>query len=274
MVARDARILILCKTYPSPSAKHVETSCVAGVGSDGKLLRLFPVPFRLIKDEQQFKKWQWISARIRKANDDHRPESHKIFVDTIRCDQKQLPTKNNWGARRDVIKGVPVHSDFQQLEQSRLAGGATLGLLQPSRILGVDIVGVDDPEWSAEELKKLVQHQQQGGLFDDADAAEIRTLRKLPFSFYYRYECDVGGTPTTYRHKIVDWEIGALYWRCRREYREDWQEKFKQKLEQDLPARDLMFLMGTIHRFPDKWLIVSLLYPPRTAPTSQAALPF
>lgn len=24
-----------------------------------------------------------------------------------------------------------------------------------------------------------------------------------------------------------------------------------------------MFLMGTIHRFPKQWLIVSVLYPPR-----------
>jgi hypothetical protein len=28
-----------------------------------------------------------------------------------------------------------------------------------------------------------------------------------------------------------------------------------------------MFLMGTIHRFPDQWLIVSLIYPPK--PTLQ-----
>jgi hypothetical protein len=52
------RVLILCKTYPSPSAKYAETSCVAGMTEDGKLIRLYPVPFRLVSDEQQFKKWQ------------------------------------------------------------------------------------------------------------------------------------------------------------------------------------------------------------------------
>ena len=31
-------------------------------------------------------------------------------------------------------------------------------------------------------------------------------------------------------------------------------------------ASDLMFLMGTIHRFPDQWLIVSLIYPPKQPP--------
>jgi hypothetical protein len=32
---------------------------------EGHLVRLFPVPFRLIEDSQQFRKWQWIRARVR-----------------------------------------------------------------------------------------------------------------------------------------------------------------------------------------------------------------
>jgi hypothetical protein len=57
MHAERKRVLILCKTYPSPSSTYVETSCVAGMDDSGKLIRLFPVPFRLVSDEQQFKKW-------------------------------------------------------------------------------------------------------------------------------------------------------------------------------------------------------------------------
>lgn len=37
----EQRLLILCKTYPSPSAKYVETSCVAGMDENGRLIRLF-----------------------------------------------------------------------------------------------------------------------------------------------------------------------------------------------------------------------------------------
>lgn len=54
MASDHQRILILCKTYPSPSARYVETSCVAGMSDDGRLIRLFPVPFRLVEDDQQF----------------------------------------------------------------------------------------------------------------------------------------------------------------------------------------------------------------------------
>jgi hypothetical protein len=35
------------------------------------------------------------------------------------------------------------------------------------------------------------------------------------------------------------------------------------KLETDFARKDLLFLMGTIHRFPDQWLIVGIVYPPR-----------
>ena len=69
MASFIARVLILCKTYPSPSSKYAETSCVAGMTESGELIRLYPVPFRLVADEQQFKKWQWITARLEKARE-------------------------------------------------------------------------------------------------------------------------------------------------------------------------------------------------------------
>ena len=40
MASFVARVLILCKTYPSPSSKYAETSCVAGMTEDGKFIRL------------------------------------------------------------------------------------------------------------------------------------------------------------------------------------------------------------------------------------------
>lgn len=59
---------------------------------------LFPVPFRMIEDGQQFKKWQWIDVRVEKANKDHRPESHKLYVDTIQCGDV-VDTKKAWSGR-------------------------------------------------------------------------------------------------------------------------------------------------------------------------------
>jgi hypothetical protein len=262
MVANYKRILILCKTYPSPSSKHVETSCVAGVDESGQLIRLFPVPFRLVADDQQFKKWQWIYARVRKATDDHRPESFRISVDTIEMQGDPLPTKNAWEARRTAINSVEIFDDFNALELARQSRGVSLGLVRPTQLLDVLISKAKSAEWTADEIAKLMQAQNQASLFDeDAEQSSLKLLRKLPFDFHYKYACQVDGNTTVYEHKLVDWEVGALYWNIHRHA--DWQDKFKQRYLTEFAEKDVLFLMGTIHRFPNQWLIVSVLYPPK-----------
>ncbi len=262
MAFRKAKILILCKTYPSPSARYAETSCVAGLEVDGTLIRLYPVPFRLITDAAKFKKWQWIEAQVEKARKDHRAESHRIGVDTIQCGDT-IGTQGEWSERRKLLEKVPVFSSFDMLEKKRAADGVTLGLVQPHRIIGLDITPCT-PEWSDDEKKKLVQLQEQGNLFDQTDASSIAVLRKLPFDFHYRYTCiGLDGVEVEQRHKLADWEVGALFWNVRDRHADAWEAPFRLKLENDLPSKELTFLMGTIHRFPDQWLIISLIYPPR-----------
>jgi hypothetical protein len=265
MASFIARVLILCKTYPSPSSKYAETSCVAGMTEDGKFIRLYPVPFRLVADEQQFKKWQWITARLEKARDDHRPESHRVFVDTIECDPEPLPAgKLGWPQRAELLAKLPVFSDFAELEKVREAGGGTLALLRPARITGLDIKKTENAEWTDKEKENLLGLQNQSELFDATEEGkQIRLLQKLPFDFHYRYECEINGATFSYRHKLVDWEIGSLYRNVKRQHGDNWEAPFRAKLEQELPSKDLMFLMGTIHRFPGQWLLVSVIYPPK-----------
>lgn len=261
------RILILAKTYPSPSARYVETSCVAGVNERGQLRRLYPVPFRLIEDAKQFKKWQWIAARIRKSNDDHRPESHRIFVDTIEPDAEALSTKNHWEARRQWTDRLSTFTNFKAIDEQRLSTNESLALLRPKRISSLEITPARNPDWTADEKDKLLKEQMQGNLFQQADAEQdIRQLKKIPFDFYYRYICDTPDGEVEERHKLVDWEVGALYWNCLKSHGKGWEEPFRAKLEGELLEKDLMFLMGNIHRFQDQWLIVSLIYPPKQRP--------
>ena len=231
----------------------------------GKLIRLFPVPFRFVNDAQQFRKWQWIEAGVRKTNDDHRLESHRISVDTIQLLGAPIPTKDDWIERRRAIEPLQVFENFAALEDARQSRGVTLGLVRPSRLLDLEITRADSTEWSADEVAKLMQAQMQGSLFDQEDETRaLKLLRKLPFDFRYRYECSSESATTTYRHKLVDWEAGALYWKVHR--RADWELAFRQRFFDEFLKRDVLFLMGTIHRFPDQWLIVSVLYPPKPQP--------
>src|SRR5262245_55236813 len=196
------RVLILCKTYPSPSAAYAETSCVAGVTEAGKWVRLFPVPFRLVADEQQFRKWQWITALLEKAREDHRPESHRIYVDKIQCDPAPLRAgKEGWPKRLEQLLGkVQVFTDFAALEQARQESNTTLGLMKPARITELEIKPTKNPDWTDEERAKLQQMHQQASLFDSTEesARQVPLLEKIPFDFYYRYECLADGKPVPY----------------------------------------------------------------------------
>lgn len=262
-LGRIERILILAKTYPSPSAQYMETSCVAGISEHGAMRRLYPVPFRMIEDGQQFKKWQWIEVRVQKANKDHRPESHRVYVDTINCGDV-IDTRREWAARSEWLDKIPSFQSFETLDAARLSDGLSIALLRPKTVLGLDVVKARNREWTEEEKEKLAREQMQGDLFSEADAKrQVKELRKVPFDFYYRYLCDMPEGEKEHRHKIVDWEAGALYWNCRRDHGDDWEAPFRAKLEGQLGGKELMFLMGNQHRFQDQWLIISLIYPPK-----------
>jgi len=268
-LGRVERILILAKTYPSPSAQYVETSCVAGIAQSGAMRRLFPVPFRMVEDGQQFKKWQWIDVRVEKTNKDHRPESHKVYIDTINCGDV-IDTKKAWASRWEWLDKMPSFESFDAIDAARLADGLSLALLCPKRLLGLDITKARNPDWTDEEREKLLQEQMQGNLFSEAEERkQVKQLRKVPFDFHYRYVCDTPDGEQEHKHKIVDWEAGALFWKCRQSHGVDWEQPFRAKLEADLGSKELMFLMGNQHRFQDQWLIVSLIYPPKRTPVDE-----
>ena len=247
-------LLILAKTYPSPSSGYTETTCVAAINQQGVMRRIYPVPFRMLQNTQHFKKWQWINARIDKAHNDHRSESHKIYIDTI-IQKNELSTKNEWYERKSWISLIP---ESQQPDTS-------LYLVKPKSIESLEIVPESSPDWTEEQKEKLTRAQSQMSLFNQEENLQPDTmLRKIPHKFYYHYTIDTPDGETSQRHKIVDWEAGALYWNCIKNHGESWEEPFRKKMAEDLPSKDLMFLLGNIQRFRDQWLIISLIYPPVT----------
>ena len=265
--ANAERLLILTKTYPTPSTKYRETTCVAAVTHSGSMRRLFPVPFRLLQGAQQFQKWEWIEAKITKANRDHRPESYKIDVDTIVRGGERIGTENAWSERRTWITPHIVGS-YEELERRRQDTGETLGFLRPSRFVRLEISPVREKDWTEKDKANLLQD----GLFDNNAVRSRPPLEKLPYDFHYLYEDESSVRDTVLKHKITDWEVGALFRHCYGRHGDQWEAPFRQKLEDDFSKKDLLFLMGTVHRFRDQWLIVGLFYPPHQPKNRQEQL--
>lgn len=260
-------LLILTKTYPAPSQKSRETSCIAAVNNKGEMRRLFPIPFRLLNDANQFARWEWVNVGVLKATKDQRPESYKVDVDTIVRGPK-IGTSQGWADRMHWI-GQHIVPDFESLEARRQSTGETLGFIRPLNIR-LEITPSETPDWTEEEKSKLIQD----GLFDPPEVKSRVPLQKVPFNFHYVYEQKTSNGNATYRHKITDWEACALYWNCQRDYGNNWESYFRQRLEEDFAKqKDLLLLMGTIHRFPDQWLIVGLVYPPKVEARQQMLFP-
>lgn len=250
-------ILILTKTYPAPSAKYRETTCVAGLTRGGELRRIFPVPYRFLAADSKFKRWEWVRASVALTSKDQRPESRKIDVDTIQLLGEQMGTEDGWFERRQLIERHLVE-DFFELEGRRKRSGESLGIIRPKSVTKLIINPSKEPDWTPEDHHKLMQD----GLFDSEEMKRRCVMRKVPYDFYYEY---ITGEEVR-KHKITDWEAGMLYWNCVRRHGTDWEQYFRQKFETEFAKKDLYFLMGTVHRFPDHWLIVGVIYPPKPQP--------
>lgn len=256
------KILILCKTYPSPSRNHIETSCVAGVTEENQFIRLFPIPFRLLSSSSQFKKWQWVELKCHKSDKDHRPESHSIDKTSIECIGNPIPSSNAWSERRKIISKLEKFQSFDEIENNRKSHKNTLALLTGIRLIKLEIRRANPPYWTKEQVQSLRQAENQADLFDSGGQQPVKLLEKLPYDFYYHYVCEKTGK--TFKHKIVDWEIGAAYRKWKESYGEGWEIPFRKKFEEEFAQKDLTFFMGTMKRFPSQWLIISLIYPPKT----------
>jgi hypothetical protein len=73
----NARVLITVKTYPNPSVKYDELVCNAGFLENGKWVRIYPIKFRALPYQQQYKKYNWIELDLLRKTDDFRQESYR-----------------------------------------------------------------------------------------------------------------------------------------------------------------------------------------------------
>ncbi|HEY8686352.1 MAG TPA: hypothetical protein VIO57_12165 [Chloroflexota bacterium] len=261
----DARVLITVKTYPTPSAKYIETVCTAGVTDDGRFIRLYPIPYRMLQSPQRYKKYQWVRLKVQKRSADSRPESYSVDEESIEI-ENEIGTAQAWKARRDII--LPLRSpSIEDLRRQQQETRCSLGLVRPARVSQFRIVDAKETDWTDDERAKLTRTP----LFR---SAPYRSLEKIPFEFRYQFTCD---DPECNGHdmQVLDWEVAQSYRQWSRQYGARWREAMEKKYADELVTRrDLHFYVGTVSSHPATWTIIGLFYPPLTTdPPPQAARP-
>jgi hypothetical protein len=257
------RILITVKTYPTLSRKYGETVCTAGLREDGSWVRLYPVPFRRLDEEEQYKKFDWLECDVVRSKKDPRPETYHP-ADVHQLDPVgHMNTHENWRSRRHLVLGkAKVYTRLQEIIDGAKANVMSLAVFKPTRITDF-IWEEEDREWDLDKLTEMRNRSNQGEIFaEETWRQTFDVIRKLPFSFSYRFE-DAAGKASELQ--VLDWEAGALFWKCA------WSAggnekmalaKVRQKYFDEFAQKDLHFFLGTTQEFhfraPNPWVIIGV----------------
>ncbi len=175
------RILITVKTYPTLSRKYGETVCTAGVREDGSWVRIYPVPFRRLDQEEQYSKFDWIEADLRRSTSDPRPETmHPTDVRQLQP-VGHIDTRDNWRERRKLLlETARVYSRLDDLITGAKANQVSLAVFRPTKI--TDFVWEEEErEWDRDKLAQMRDRTRQGELFtEEAWRQTFQVILKLP----------------------------------------------------------------------------------------------
>lgn len=274
------KVLISVMTYPTLSESYYETVCTAGFREDGSWVRIFPVPHRLLKlqEENTYSKWQWIEVDlVYRPEKDDRPESYRISnIDTLKPGVKISSKPNGWSQRWEYVKkNKQIYTNMSTLIQLAKENKLSLAVLKPLKIESVVC-----EKYTEEELgkykRKLKELQakynaglQQPSLWDDTNHLNehFKFAEKIPYKFSYKFLTEDGKWRTL---MIEDWEIVELYRNCIKDGNSEEVacQKVCDKYMKIATTRDIFLFLGTIYKWQkmngaNPYVIIGVFYPPK-----------
>lgn len=247
-----AEVMVTVKTYPTPSERHIETVCVAGVRLDTptpQWIRLYPIPFRVMGFDYQFGKYQIVRVPVQaRGTKDPRPESYSPDNSKLELGEK-FDTGRNWARRRDLLGPLVGERTVCEL----IAANRAVRMNQPAPSLG--LVKAEDVHLSIQEGRPWKPNQAakarravEPTLFDEA--AIRNELEPMPYEIKLRYKCQESGC-RGHNQTLIDWEVGAAAFNWKNHYDEasipgrllkKWESMFT-------PERDSHVFVGNQHQY-------------------------
>ena len=263
---KKEKVLITVKTYPTLSSKYGELVCTAGIrASDGEWIRIYPMPFRSLKEDFRYKKYQWVNIELQKNKQDHRIDSYRpVNIHDLEL-LDSIPTSDGWNARKRIVLN-PKHLYFSldSLLAETKAGNRSIAVFKPAKFIDFRVESVDR-EWEENKLRGCKALLSQPGLFDEGHLKEIRPVEKIPYKFKIKFSDESGKESTM---MVEDWEICELYRKCIRssDSEEEAVDKVRKKYESFMYEKDLYLILGTTKAWhsiaPNPYIIIGLFYPP------------
>ena len=265
----NTKILITVKTYPQPSNDHGEVVCTAGLLENGRWVRIYPVASSMY-DDKKYPKYSWVKINLIKHPHDTRAESYmpRLGLDEPIEFINRLGTDDYWAARKEYVC-KEVFTSMRDLLTLYRSEDRSLGTLKPLKIVDF-VIDETEREWKPQWQEKLKQMR----LFDIADdcvAKPRRVIRKVPYTFKYRFLSEGDSNPREL--SIRDWEIGTLFWNSLRQA--DGDEEIAKSLvrqkyfDEFVSQKDILLFLGTTYeyhkrRVENPFMIIGVFYPTKT----------
>lgn len=258
-------VFVTAKAYPVESASYEEVVCTAGITDKGNLIRIYPVPFRKLRKDLRFDKYQWITIEVekREANKDCRKESYRCNINSIEVGEK-VNSENHWEKRKELfIKQTPIYYNYEELyyaSDKTKKDFISLAIFKPSQVIGIEYE--KKPKLKTEKPKQL-----EFDLETEVLPYNPQPAREMPYYVRYKFIDDQGNT---YKSLIEDWEAYSLFWRYidNKGYSQEEAIKIVQeKYESFIKGNDIYFFMGTrfrdhiIYNNKNYFSIISVFYP-------------
>ena len=268
--SETARVLIAVKASPQPSAKYGDTVCVAGIRIDGgraDWIRLYPLPFRWMGVEQQFKKFDVIDVEVRRETRDTRPESYRPNVDTITV----TGHLSDWKQRQPIMGKVARTSTCAlSAAASDHHDAPSLGMVAVKSLERVKVEPFAG--WSNSQEQRIAAAASLSPLDLFGDAAKTPPELKAPrFVVRYEYHCTADGCPG-HTGQVLDWELTALQGRLHRDSDDAVKIAIEKRFHEQrfAPGRQTSFFMGNFEdaRKRGSFSVLGIYYPPETVASS------
>ena len=241
--------VILIKAQPHRSSRYFETVCCAGVGRDQLWRRQYPVPFRILKEDQKFGRWQWISYEFVPPQEDRRRESQKVLSNTL-VTGSQLKTSERSNFLEPLVRASLAEADARH---------ESLALVRPLTVR-LEAIAKSEAELK-DEAQKHKELAAQLSLLEDDEPAEPLTPCRMQFVVHWK---DQDGQ--THRQECDDWETAAAFNRFDRMYGEQRAISIlKEKYEDQYLKAGLVLGFSTHSRrnvennTRNQWLLVGLI---------------
>lgn len=253
------RVLVTVKAAPNPSAKYGETVCVAGIRADldePGWIRLYPINFRELASDENFRKYDVITVDAVPARQDQRRESWRPMMDTLVREQHLDP----WGPRRSWLDPY-VEDSMCRLNRdtSTRPDAPSLALIRPREVTGLTIK--PHPGWSKDDQRKIDAYVNQLELFSDEDRTPLEAPRVRGTYHYRCHDRQCRG----HNQGLLDWEFVALQRRLRNQSDAELQQALRERFLGMMcaPSRNVAFYVGNQAKRVNVFSVLGVYYPKR-----------